>query len=70
MEEKDLIIIGAGPAGITAGLYAKRAELDTLVIEAALPGGQMATAVKVKNYPGFPDINGMELAELMKAHAE
>lgn len=70
MQKKDLIIIGAGPGGLTAGLYGVRAELDTLVMESALPGGQMATAVKVKNYPGFPNIKGMELAELMKAHAE
>ena len=70
MQKKDLIIIGAGPGGLTAGLYGVRAELDTIVMESALPGGQMATAVKVKNYPGFPDIKGMELAELMKAHAE
>jgi len=70
MQEKDIIIIGAGPAGLTAGLYGVRAELDTLVIESALPGGQIGAAVKVKNYPGFPDIKGMELAELMKAHAE
>jgi thioredoxin reductase (NADPH) len=71
MEEKDVIVIGAGPAGLTAGMYAARAGLDTLVIETLMPGGQMATAHKIKNYPGFPEgIGGMELAELMKAHAE
>ncbi|MEE9564677.1 MAG: FAD-dependent oxidoreductase [Candidatus Hydrothermarchaeaceae archaeon] len=71
MEDKDLIVIGAGPAGLTAGMYAARAGIDTLVIEMMMPGGQMATAHKIKNYPGFPEgIGGMELAELMKAHAE
>jgi thioredoxin reductase (NADPH) len=71
MQDKDLIVIGAGPAGLTAGMYAARAGIDTLVIEMMTPGGQMATAHKIKNYPGFPEgIGGMELAELMKAHAE
>lgn len=71
MEEKDLIIIGAGPAGLTAGIYAVRAELDVLVIETGVPGGQIATAGKVENYPGFPDgVLGMELAERMKSQAE
>ncbi len=70
-EEKDLIIIGAGPAGLTAGIYAVRSELKTLVIESKLPGGQIATAGEVENYPGFPDgIRGIELAEKMKQHAE
>lgn len=71
MEEHDLIVIGAGPAGLTAGLYAARAGMDALVIEKVVPGGQMATAHNIKNYPGFPEgIGGMELAELMKTHAE
>jgi thioredoxin reductase (NADPH) len=71
MEEKDLIVIGAGPAGLTAGMYAARSGIDTLVIEKVVPGGQMATAHDIKNYPGFPEgIGGMELAELMKTHAE
>ncbi len=71
MEEKELIIIGAGPAGLTAGIYAVRSELKTLVIESKLPGGQIATAGEVENYPGFPEgILGMELAEKMKQHAE
>ncbi|MBU2560550.1 FAD-dependent oxidoreductase [archaeon] len=71
MEEHDLIVIGAGPAGMTAGLYAAWSNIDSLVIETIGPGGQMATAHNIKNYPGFPDgIGGMELAELMKTHAE
>jgi thioredoxin reductase (NADPH) len=71
MEKHDLIVIGAGPAGLTAGLYAARSGIDSLVLEKVVPGGQMATAHKIKNYPGFPEgIPGMELAELMKAHAE
>ena len=67
----DLIIIGAGPAGLTAGIYSVRSELKTLVIESKLPGGQIATAGEVENYPGFPDgIKGMELADRMRQHAE
>lgn len=71
MQKKDLIIIGAGPAGITAGIYGVRRDLDVLVIESMLPGGQMVTAGEIKNYPGFPGgVRGVELAERMKAHAE
>lgn len=71
MQEKDIIVIGAGPAGITAGIYGVRKDLDVLVIESALPGGQMITGGDIKNYPGFPGgIRGVELAELMRSHAE
>lgn len=71
MQEKDLIIIGAGPAGLTAGIYGVRAELDVLVLEAVFPGGQIATAGEVENYPGFPDgIKGIHLADQMRSHAE
>jgi thioredoxin reductase (NADPH) len=71
MREKDLIIIGGGPAGLTAGIYGRRAELDLLVIDSGIGGGQIANAGLVENYPGFPNgIRGMELAENFKRQAE
>lgn len=67
----DVIIIGAGPAGLTAGIYTGRAELSTLILEKGLPGGQIAGSDEVENYPGFPEvISGMELSERMQKQAE
>lgn len=67
----EIIIIGGGPAGLTAGIYAARARLNTLLIEKMLVGGQIATADLVENFPGFPKgINGMELTELMHEQAK
>lgn len=67
----DVIIIGGGPGGYTAALYAARANLSTLVIEKFAPGGQMATTDIVENYPGFVDgINGFDLGMQMKKGAE
>ncbi len=67
----DVIIIGGGPGGYCAALYAARANLSTLVIEKFAPGGQMATTEIVENYPGFVDgINGFELGMQMKRGAE
>jgi thioredoxin reductase (NADPH) len=64
----DLVIIGAGPAGLTAGLYAGRAMLKVLVLEKLAPGGQVLVTDWVENYPGFPDgISGFDLSEKMKA---
>ena len=67
----DVVIIGGGPAGLTAALHAGRARLDTLMLESALPGGEMALSNMVEAYPGFPDgISGFELGEMMRRHAE
>lgn len=67
----DVIIIGGGPGGYTAALYAARANLSTLVIEKFAPGGQMSTTEIVENYPGFVEgINGFELGMQMKKGAE
>lgn len=71
MEEVDIAIIGAGPAGLTAALYAARARAKTLVFEIGIPGGQIATTDWVENYPGFPEgSSGSQLGELMKTQAE
>lgn len=67
----DVIIVGAGCAGLTAGLYAARAEMSVLILEKVFPGGQIARAHMVDNYPGFPEgISGVELAVKMKEQAE
>jgi len=67
----DLIIIGGGPAGLTAGIYAARAKLKTLLLEKGLPGGQIATTEHVENYPGFPlGISGRELAQKMEEQSK
>jgi thioredoxin reductase (NADPH) len=69
--DHDLVIIGAGPAGLTAGLYAARARLNVLLIEKAVPGGQIIVTDWIENYPGFPEgISGFDLAEKMKNQAE
>ncbi len=65
-----LIIIGGGPAGLTAGMYAARSRLSTLLVERGLPGGQIVNAELVENYPGFPEgISGAELGSLMEQQA-
>jgi thioredoxin reductase (NADPH) len=66
----DTIIIGAGPAGLTAGIYAMRGKLKALCIEKENAGGRIAEAGIVENYPGFEEIRGYELAEKFKTHAE
>lgn len=67
----DLAILGAGPAGISAAIYAARARLNTLWIERKFAqGGQIVDTYEVDNYPGLPGINGMDLGEKMAAHAE
>ncbi len=66
-----LIILGGGPAGLTAGLYAARARMDHLLIEKGAEGGQILLTDWIDNYPGFPDgISGFDLADKMAAHAK
>jgi thioredoxin reductase (NADPH) len=71
-EEKiyDVIIAGAGPAGMTAAVYTSRANLSTLMIERGIPGGQMANTEEVENYPGYESILGPELSTKMFEHAK
>ncbi|CAM3281290.1 thioredoxin-disulfide reductase [Sporolactobacillus spathodeae] len=66
----DVIIAGAGPAGMTAAVYAARANMDTLMIERGIPGGQMANTEAVENYPGFESILGPDLSNKMFEHAK
>ena len=65
MRMYDTIIIGAGPAGMTAALYAARSNLKVALIEGGLPGGQMNNTSDIENYPGYANISGPELAEKM-----
>jgi thioredoxin reductase (NADPH) len=66
----DLVILGGGPAGLAAGMYASRARIPTILIEKGLPGGQMAATELVENYPGFTEpILGVDLAGKMEAQA-
>ncbi|WP_174614249.1 thioredoxin-disulfide reductase [Virgibacillus ihumii] len=66
----DVIIAGAGPAGMTAAVYASRANLDTLMIERGIPGGQMANTEDVENFPGFDHVLGPDLSNKMFEHAK
>ncbi len=70
-EKVDLIIVGAGPAGLAAAIYAARARLRTVVLDESVPGGQVKTTHKVSNYPGFPeDVKGTDLAKAFAMQAE
>ena len=65
----DVIIIGAGPAGMTAAVYTSRGNFSTLMLERGIPGGQMANTEEIENYPGFEHILGPDLSTKMFDHA-
>lgn len=65
----DLVIIGGGPSGLTAGIYAQRARLKTVLLEKQMVGGQIAVSDVIENYPGFPSISGAALMEKFEEHA-
>ncbi|MCC6502573.1 MAG: thioredoxin-disulfide reductase [Deltaproteobacteria bacterium] len=65
----DLVIIGGGPGGLTAGIYSQRARLKTVLLEKQMVGGQIAVSDVIENYPGFPSISGAELMEKFESHA-
>lgn len=67
--EADLVIIGGGPAGLTAGIYSARSGLNTVVLERSILGGQVATTPVVENYPGMTQVTGKSLSDIMVSHA-
>ncbi|MBO4358255.1 MAG: thioredoxin-disulfide reductase [Erysipelotrichaceae bacterium] len=70
MNKYDVIIIGAGPAGLSAAVYARRAGLDVLVIESEVYGGKLSKTYEIENYPGIRKIQGLELAQQLTDHAK
>jgi len=67
----DVIVIGAGPAGLAAGIYGKRAGLDILILDtSSISGGQILNTYEVDNYPGMPEVTGAGLAEAMRGHCD
>ncbi|KXB05724.1 thioredoxin reductase [candidate division MSBL1 archaeon SCGC-AAA382A13] len=68
-QDFDVIIVGAGPAGLTSGIYAARSGLETLILEKEATGGNMSDAPGIDNYPAVEEVTGMELAEKMEEHA-
>ncbi len=70
IKELDLMIIGAGPAGLTSAIYAARAKLNTLLLENEIVGGQVRSSYTIENYPGFKTVEGGALADLMQEQAQ
>lgn len=70
IRELDVLIIGGGPAGLSAAIYAARARLDVVLLENQFAGGQVRTSYTIENYPGFKKVSGEELADLMMEQAE
>jgi thioredoxin reductase (NADPH) len=70
IQDHEMIIIGAGPAGLCAALYAGRSELDAVLLELGVPGGQLLLTDLVDDYPGLEEVGGMELAQRMADHAK
>ncbi len=70
MEKRELVIIGAGPAGLTAAIYGKRSGLDVLVLEKGIPGGQINVTDEIENWTGVIHASGAELADSFRRHAE
>ncbi len=70
MEKQELVIVGAGPAGLAAGIYGVRSGLRTIILEGKMAGGTTSDAPLVENYPGFESINGMELARKIVVHTK
>lgn len=69
-EQYDVIIVGAGPAGLTAAIYASRADLKVLIIEAEVNGGKLSKTYEIENYPGIKSISGLELATQLTEHGQ
>jgi len=69
MNQYDTIIIGAGPAGLTAGIYLARSKVKTLILSDGMAGGQMNLTHEIANYPGVENISGYQLASIMKKQA-
>ena len=70
MNEYDVVIVGAGPGGMTAAIYTQRANLKTLMLEKAAPGGKMMTTYEVENYTGLGSVSGFEISEKMFNHTQ
>ena len=68
--DHEMIIIGAGPAGLCAALYAGRSEIDAVMLEMGMPGGQLLLTEVVDDYPGIENVGGMELSQKMADHAQ